>query len=52
MGGQDYDSDEDVPFEKELDLSMDNVIVVDNLPVREATLKCKCSILGGGGDVG
>ena len=31
--GANYDSDEDIPFEKELNMSMDNVIVVDNLPV-------------------
>lgn len=32
MANDDYD-DDDIVFDKELDLSMDNVIVVDNLPV-------------------
>lgn len=31
MANDDYD--DDIVFDKELDLSMENVIVVDNLPV-------------------
>ena len=31
--GANYDSDEEAAFDREPDFSMDNVIVVDNLPV-------------------
>lgn len=45
MARDDYD-DEDIVFDQELDLSMDNVIVVDNLPVRLPPPEDVCLVNG------